>query len=220
MWHVKALPGNGSINTPRYMHATIERMFIARCYATVSTPMDWRESYHVPCFLCGLRYSTIELCFLRCPCRGCITRVPLQIIKLPCGGGVEYLHCDPASRRRRRKGKSRVWDSKIWSRVPRDSDLRKTALARASSIHKRQTRPLVREGAPQKQDRKCQTIKNIWSWAPNGGSTPKLTDWLIVSRNVTLTLTSDKKSPGGFSKWEYGRGMESVLSELWRLGTD
>jgi hypothetical protein len=26
----------------------------------------------------------------------------------PCGGGVEYLHRDPASRRRRRKGKSRV----------------------------------------------------------------------------------------------------------------
>jgi hypothetical protein len=27
----------------------------------------------------------------------------------------------------------------------------------------RQTRPLVREGTPQKQDRKCQTIVNIWS---------------------------------------------------------
>jgi hypothetical protein len=29
------------------------------------------------------------------------------------------------------------------------SDPRKTALAKASSIYKRQTRPLVREGAPQ-----------------------------------------------------------------------
>jgi hypothetical protein len=28
---------------------------------------------------------------------------------------------------------------------------------------KRETRPLVREGAPQKQDRNCQTIINIWS---------------------------------------------------------
>jgi hypothetical protein len=55
--------------------------------------------------------------------------------------------------------KSQIWDSKIWSRVSRDSDARKTALARASSIYKRQTRPLVREGAPQKmQDRKCQTV--------------------------------------------------------------
>jgi hypothetical protein len=26
----------------------------------------------------------------------------------PCGGGVEYLHRDPASRSRRRKGKSRI----------------------------------------------------------------------------------------------------------------
>jgi hypothetical protein len=56
------------------------------------------------------------------------------------------------------------------SRVPRDSDPRKTTLARASSIYKRQTRPLVREGAPQKQHRNCQRV--IW------GSTPGLTDWL------------------------------------------
>jgi hypothetical protein len=37
----------------------------------------------------------------------------------------------------------------IQSRVPEDSDPRKTALARASRIYKRETRPLVREGAPQ-----------------------------------------------------------------------
>jgi hypothetical protein len=30
-------------------------------------------------------------------------------------------------------------------------------------IQKKQTRPFVREGAPQKQDRNCQTIINIWS---------------------------------------------------------
>jgi hypothetical protein len=64
----------------------------------------------------------------------------------PCGGGIEYLHRDPASRRRRRKGKSQIWDSKIWSRVPRDSDPRKTALARASK-----DRPvLLLERAPHK----------------------------------------------------------------------
>jgi hypothetical protein len=99
----------------------------------------------------------------------------------PCGGGDEYLHRVPASRRRRRIGKSQLWGSKIWSRVPRDSDRRKTMLARASSIYKRQTPPLVREGAPQKQDRNCQRIINIW--------TPRHTDWLTVSRNVTLTLS-------------------------------
>jgi hypothetical protein len=81
-----------------------------------------------------------------------------------CESGVEYLHRDHASRRRWRKEKSQIWDSKIWSRVPRNSDPRKTTLASASSIYKTQTRPLVREGAPQKQDRNCQTVINIWSW--------------------------------------------------------
>jgi hypothetical protein len=33
---------------------------------------------------------------------------------------------------------------------------------------KRQTRPLVREGAPRKQEHNCQTEINIWSWAQDG----------------------------------------------------
>jgi hypothetical protein len=81
----------------------------------------------------------------------------------PCGGGVEYLHRDPASRRRRRRGKSQIWDSKIWIRVLRDSDPKMTAQARASYNCKRHTRPLVREGAPNQQTRYCQTIIKIWS---------------------------------------------------------
>jgi hypothetical protein len=46
----------------------------------------------------------------------------------PCGGGVKYLHRDPASRRRRRKVKSQIWDSKIWPRAPRDLDPRKKSV--------------------------------------------------------------------------------------------
>jgi hypothetical protein len=111
----------------------------------------------------------------------------------PCGGGIEYLHRDPASRRRRRKGKSQIWDSKIWTWVPRGSDPRKTALARASSTYKTQTRPLVREGAPQKQDRNCLTVINIWSWAPDGAwHQDLLTDWLTDRQSqcdFDLTLT-------------------------------
>jgi hypothetical protein len=42
-------------------------------------------------------------------------------------------------------GESRIWESKIWSRVPLDSTPRMTALARASSNCKRQTDPLLRE---------------------------------------------------------------------------
>jgi hypothetical protein len=33
---------------------------------------------------------------------------------------------------------------------------------------KRQTRPLVREGAPQVQDRNCQTVTKIWPGAIDG----------------------------------------------------
>jgi hypothetical protein len=109
----------------------------------------------------------------------------------PCGGGVEYLHCDPASRRRRRKGKFQFWNSKIWSRVPRDSDLRKTALARASGIYKRQTHPLVREGAPRKQERNCQTEIYIWSWAPDGA---RYQDILTDSPSVAMWLWLDNRA--------------------------
>jgi hypothetical protein len=76
----------------------------------------------------------------------------------PCGGGFEYLHRDPASRRRRQKGKSQIWDSKIWSRVSNDSDPRKATLVKASRIYNRQTRPRVREGAPEKQDHNSQSV--------------------------------------------------------------
>jgi hypothetical protein len=47
--------------------------------------------------------------------------------------------------RRRQKRKSQIWDSKILSRVLRDSDPKMTALARSNSNCKQKTRPLVRE---------------------------------------------------------------------------
>jgi hypothetical protein len=50
-------------------------------------------------------------------------------------------------------------NSKIWPRVLLDSDLKMTALARASSNCKRQTRSLVRESAPHQQTRNCLTVK-------------------------------------------------------------
>jgi hypothetical protein len=91
-----------------------------------------------------------------------------------CGGGAEYPHRDPASRRRRRKGKSQIWDSKIWSWVSRDSDPRMTELSRASSIYKRQTRPLVREGVIQKLDRNSQTVMKISCHEPQMGLDTKI----------------------------------------------
>jgi hypothetical protein len=72
--------------------------------------------------------------------------------------------------------KSQMWDSKIWSQVPRDSDPRKTALARTSSIYKGQTRPVVREGAPQDQDRNCHTCNKDLVVSPRWVLCSK-TDW-------------------------------------------
>jgi hypothetical protein len=86
---------------------------------------------------------------------------------------------------------------------------RKTVLTRASSIYKRQTLPLIREDAPRKQDRNSQIVINICS--SRWDSTPRLTDWLTVSRNVTLTLTCRIRA-----NWdqEYRRVQEV---SLWRL---
>jgi hypothetical protein len=49
----------------------------------------------------------------------------------------------------------------------------------------RQTRPLVREGAPQKQDHNCQIVINIWSWAPDEA---RHQDWLAGWPSVAMWL--------------------------------
>jgi hypothetical protein len=53
---------------------------------------------------------------------------------------------------------SRIWDSKIWSWIQRDLDSRLTLKTRTSGKCKRQTCPLVREGAPHQQTRNCLTV--------------------------------------------------------------
>jgi hypothetical protein len=59
-----------------------------------------------------------------------------------------------------------MWESKMWSWDPRDSDLRMSALARASSNCKWQTHSLI----------SVQLEKNYWSWVSKGWS-PRQTDW-------------------------------------------
>jgi hypothetical protein len=98
------------------------------------------------------RRNCWQRCFLCDPCRGCITRTPTAC------------------------------DSKIWSQVPRDSDPRKTALARASSTYKRQTRPLVREGALQEQDRNCHISNKYLVVSPKWVLCSK-TDWSADRRS-------------------------------------
>jgi hypothetical protein len=98
---------------------------------------------------------------------------------------------------------SQIWDSKIGSRVPRDSDPRMTALARISSNCKRQTRSLVRESAPHQQTRNCLTAIKIWSSDPDVCLTPRQTGRLTVGRNITLTLTLTLKKR--HPMWRWGR---------------
>jgi hypothetical protein len=137
------------------------------------------------CFLCGLRrdcllgncvatrlYKNRGAVFsvLRGPCRDLKEHVKGETYRFPCGGGFEYLQCSPASRRRRQKGKSRIWDSKIWSRVPRNSDPRMDVLSRASSNCKWQT---CYKGLWLQV---FNWEKKFWPWISRG-SAPRGTDW-------------------------------------------
>jgi hypothetical protein len=81
----------------------------------------------------------------------------------------------------------------MWSRVPRYSDPRITALAKTNSNCKRQTSPLVRDSAPHQQTRKCLTVIKIWSWVPDGCFIPRQTGRLTVGRNIRLETRESVK---------------------------
>jgi hypothetical protein len=71
--------------------------------------------------------------------------------------------------------------------------LDKTALARPSNNWKPQTRPLIREGAPNQRTCNCLQIMKIrinWSQVPDGLLTPRQTGRLTVGHNKTLTNSS------------------------------
>jgi hypothetical protein len=52
-----------------------------------------------------------------------------------------------------------------------------------------QTRPFVREGAPDEQGSNFHIRKKNLVMSPSRGQTPRQTDWRTVSRNVTWTWT-------------------------------
>jgi hypothetical protein len=137
-----------------------------------------------------------ERCFPHGPCLEVIRKTTGATREIPYEGEVEYLHRSPASRRRRRKGKSRIWDNKIWSQVPRDSDPRMAALARVSSNFKRQTRHLIRESVSHQQIRNCLTVIQIWLYAPYGCFIPRQTGRLTVGRNIRLRPRLNRRSSG------------------------
>jgi hypothetical protein len=69
--------------------------------------MGERVDKHVPAAT-YINATIEELCFLCGPCRDIISKGQRIVSSNPCGGGVQYLHRDSASRRRRRKGKFQI----------------------------------------------------------------------------------------------------------------
>jgi hypothetical protein len=91
---------------------------------------------------------------------------------------------------------------------------------KGSNIYERQTHPLVREVVPQKQDRNCQTLIQIWSWAPDGARHKDLIDWLTVNCNVTLNFELSENPCGGMVEYLHGspaslRRRRKGKSRLW-----
>jgi hypothetical protein len=109
---------------------------------------------------------------------------------------------------------SQIWYSHIWSRVHRDSDPRKTELARTSSIYnlrqswftreshprmtvltmtnndcERQKRSIVREGGPHQQNQNSLTVIRIWSWVLDAAwHQNRQADWLSIVAWLRLCL--------------------------------
>jgi hypothetical protein len=168
LWHADPLPGNDREATN---------------YTTAVAKLRLRKQAYFQENNCIAKKCK---CFLCTPCREVI-RIKNLFIHIespppPCGGGVEYLHRSPASRRRRGKKKSGIWDSNIWSRVARGSDPKMTALARSSGNCKRKPRPRLTSTKRQLSD----SNKNLVV-SPTRVFYSK-TDWPTNRRNSRLRL--------------------------------
>jgi hypothetical protein len=131
-------------------------------------------------------------------------------------GGLEYLHRNPASRKRQRKwnpapggitGPHCSWGYKYGNLALQVGGISDEtvkygygfwATRTIEWLHcKLQTRPLVRERdptdtKPQMLDSNIPTGNNIWSQVPQGYSIPRHINWLTVIRKVTSTSISTR----------------------------
>jgi hypothetical protein len=81
------------------------------------------------------------------------------------------------------------YETVIYGREAQGTRTREKLRWPGSAAFKKQTRPLVREGAPETQDRNCQRVINIWSWAPDGARHQDLQiDWPSVAMWLWLWL--------------------------------
>jgi hypothetical protein len=148
----------------RAREVLILRNSIGKCYlrvllASLLILRKLKNLIRTPCSLCVCMFIPLSLLG-----NGSINMFPRQRntsdnrrIVARRGGGVEYLHRDRASRRRRRKEKSNVRDSKIWSRVPRDSDPRRITLWWGPTAYSKDRPVLSLERTPHKN--KTVTVK-------------------------------------------------------------
>jgi hypothetical protein len=122
-------------------------------------------------------FSTIErLCFLRGLCRGVINGQRRSTVTLRVVGGDE-------------KGSLKSETVK-YGRESQGTRARERLRWQGPAAYIKDTRPLVREGAPQKQDRNCQIVIDIWSWAPHGARHQDLlTEWPSVAMWLRLRLS-------------------------------
>jgi hypothetical protein len=118
------------------------------------------------------------------------------IMSTPRGGGLEYLHRSPASRKATERETNLIWEIYIWCRAMCDLDPRVTSLAkpRSTCTSNLLTRSLVREGAPylrmqMSEDSFLRSEIKLLSRVPDGGLIPGQTVRLAVGRKIGLTLT-------------------------------
>jgi hypothetical protein len=99
-----------------------------------------------------------------------------------------------------RLGEPRIWDSKISSWVPKDSDPRMTELKDGTNC-KMQTLLLIIEGIPLEQIRNSQTVMKCWSLAQDGVLTPGHTGRLKVSRKKLCIREIDRQLGTENCRW-------------------
>jgi hypothetical protein len=107
----------------------------------------------------------------------------------PCGGGVEYLHRDPASRRRRQKG-SLISETVKYGLKSQGTRTRKRLRWQGPAAYTKDKPDLSSERAPHKNKTVIVTqVIKIWSQAPDGCFIPRQTGRLTVGRNIKLDST-------------------------------
>jgi hypothetical protein len=106
----------------------------------------------------------------------------------PSGSGVEYLHRDPASRRRHEEGSLRSETVK-YGRESQGTRTRERLRWQGPAPYTKDRPVVSSERAPHKNRIVLPNSNKHLVMSPRWGSTPRLTDWLTVSRYVPLTLT-------------------------------